>query len=242
MPYWLSSAVETMVSECGKSMMQPDGDSRLMSEMVSIGTSEPTNQSDANRSSWSDWLGMVASIACAVHCAAMPFVIASLPALGLSFLADESFHQWMAVACFGIAIAAFVPGWRRHGSWLPGAVGLVGIIFIGGAAFGMPGECCASCETSLPDTVSVNTISEEESCECCVVAANESPDGSTSTPILRIASLAGMDPAALTPLLSWAAPWLTPIGGLILVAAHLLNRRFGCACGSCDEPLPQAAE
>ncbi|MEM0925351.1 MAG: MerC domain-containing protein, partial [Planctomycetota bacterium] len=42
-------------------------------------------------SGWSDWIGMIASIGCAIHCAAMPFVIAYLPSLGLSFLSDESF-------------------------------------------------------------------------------------------------------------------------------------------------------
>ena len=49
---------------------------------------------------WTDGLGMLASIGCAIHCAAMPFVIAYLPALGQSFLAGESFHQAMAISCF----------------------------------------------------------------------------------------------------------------------------------------------
>ena len=53
---------------------------------------EPT----ARSSTFRDWLGIVASIGCAIHCAAMPFVFAYLPAMGLSFLADESFHKWMA--------------------------------------------------------------------------------------------------------------------------------------------------
>ena len=65
-------------------------------------------------SSWRDWLGVVASVGCAIHCAAMPFVFAYLPALGLSFLADEAFHKWMALVCFLIAIVAFVPGIRKH--------------------------------------------------------------------------------------------------------------------------------
>jgi len=64
---------------------------------------------------WGDWVGMVASIGCAIHCAAMPLVIAYLPALGLSFLADEAFHQWMALACFVIALTAFIPGLCKHG-------------------------------------------------------------------------------------------------------------------------------
>ena len=39
---------------------------------------------DANvpNSTWRDLVGIVASIGCAIHCAAMPFVISYLPALG----------------------------------------------------------------------------------------------------------------------------------------------------------------
>ena len=73
-------------------------------DTLTVTTSESSN---ARMSTWQDSLGMVASIGCAIHCAAMPFVIAYLPALGLSFLADEAFHQWMALVCFLIAIGAF---------------------------------------------------------------------------------------------------------------------------------------
>lgn len=76
-----------------------------------------------SESSWRDSLGILASIGCAIHCAAMPFVVRFLPMLGLSFLADESFHQWMAVGCFFIALAAFVPGIFQHGRFAPLAAG-----------------------------------------------------------------------------------------------------------------------
>ena len=46
------------------------------------------------RRAWADWAGMIASIGCAIHCAAMPLVLAYLPTLGLSWLADEVFHKW----------------------------------------------------------------------------------------------------------------------------------------------------
>lgn len=209
-----------------------------MSDLVQLTVSEPITSEGATQSSWSDWIGVVASIGCAIHCAAMPFVIASLPALGLSFLADESFHKWMALVCFGIAVAAFVPGWRRHGRLFPGAVGMVGLTFIGGAAFGVPGECCASCEVESPEVVAVDTACTEECCECCLTEAEEEPsEDNDPVGILSITSMAGIAPEAVAPVLSRIAPWLTPIGGLILVAAHLLNRRFGCLCGCCDAPV-----
>ncbi|MEM0927404.1 MAG: MerC domain-containing protein, partial [Planctomycetota bacterium] len=33
------------------------------------------------------------------------------------------------------------------------------------------------------------------------------------------------------------APWLTPLGGLVLVGAHVMNRRFGCLCGCCETAI-----
>ena len=99
-------------------------------------------------SSWRDSVGIIASVGCAVHCAAMPFVIAYLPVLGLSFLADEAFHRWMALACFVIAMAAFVPGFRMHKRFLPGLIAAVGLVMISAAAFGLAGDCCVACETN----------------------------------------------------------------------------------------------
>jgi hypothetical protein len=40
-----------------------------------------------------DRFGATASFLCAIHCAALPLVIAALPALGLGFLADHRFER-----------------------------------------------------------------------------------------------------------------------------------------------------
>ena len=62
--------------------------------VLETASSEPPASSEkTGLTRWSDWLGVVAAIGCAIHCAAMPLIIAYLPALGLSFLADEGFHQ-----------------------------------------------------------------------------------------------------------------------------------------------------
>jgi hypothetical protein len=182
-------------------------------------------------SPWRDLLGIVASIGCAIHCAAMPFIISYLPALGLSFLADESFHKWMALACFLIAIVAFIPGLRKHGNWLPVSIGAGGLAMITFAAFGFAGECCPSCaaqttneERGINSFALVSTDVGCEHCEDCTALA-ETTDDSTLT-----AGAAGDEPKHQ---LSMLAPWITPFGGLILVSAHLLNRRYGCLCGCC---------
>ena len=200
-------------------------------------TVEADGALSASLSTWKDWMGIVASIGCAIHCAAMPFVFAYLPALGLSFLADESFHKWMALVCFLIAIVAFIPGIRKHGNWTPISIGAVGLALITFAAFGLAGECCSSCSAASANPGSELSASvtpgkacaECEACECCAaLAANATGKGDSA-----VSSDNGDKD-----LLAVLAPWITPVGGLILVAAHLLNRRFGCLCGCCG---PEAA-
>jgi hypothetical protein len=98
--------------------------SELPLEAPSLGSTAISDQfTESSWTCWSDWAGMVASIGCAIHCAAMPFAIAYLPALGLSFLADQAFHKWMVAGCFAIALAAFIPGVRKHGRLTPKYVG-----------------------------------------------------------------------------------------------------------------------
>jgi len=183
--------------------------------------------------STSDWLGMVASIGCAIHCAAMPFIIASLPTWGLSFLADEAFHKWMALICIMIAIAAFIPGWRKHRRMLPAAVGGIGLALISLAAFGLAGQCCPGCESINTESSEHGGIAEagcnDSCCEQCDKAIAVEADR-------LVGNSVGIGQVPSTSLLVSIAPWLTPVGAIILVIAHLLNRRFGYLCGCCLNP------
>lgn len=206
--------------------------------------------SQGSSAAWSDSVGMIASIACAIHCAAMPFVIAYLPSLGLSFLADESFHQWMAVACFFIALTAFVPGLRKHKRLTPVIVGSVGLVLISTAAFGFAGECCVACEANANSEANLASQANASTEATALVACDEECCSLCSAEIAGISGLAQDAPddfvaaetksASVGPgasaLVDAAVPWLTPLGGLILVTAHLLNRRYGCLCGCCDVP------
>ena len=194
-------------------------------ELTALPSEEAAENVNSSVSAWRDWLGMVASIGCAIHCAAMPFVIAYLPALGLSFLADESFHKWMALFCFLIAIVAFIPGIRKHGNWIPISIGAVGLVVITFAAFGLAGECCSSCQLTEPaaDVHAAALDGECEQCACCQTETETSESAIAAAPEVD----QGKD------LLATLAPWITPFGGLLLVSAHLLNRRYGCLCGCC---------
>lgn len=57
-----------------------------------------------------DLCGVAASVACAIHCAALSLILATLPAWGLSWLADKAFHRWMALllVCMVFAVGRHV--------------------------------------------------------------------------------------------------------------------------------------
>lgn len=285
-----------------------------MSQLTSIGPDLPLPRSQAYR----DWLGVGASVLCAIHCAAMPFVVGFLPLLGLSFLADPSFHQWMVAICLALALLAFVPGWRRHHRLAPAIIGMAGLGLITFAAFAGPDDCCPTpCDASTNSTdaatmtvAAANPIASPVACAatCCDTATTDEKRPSTvstvagidsggvgdekacaasccsSTPAPKIASGPAMSCAAsccdATPtstataiianrpapegddaasctssccpeegevvtagtsdfmVLVWL--WMTPIGGFVLVVAHLTNHRLSAHCkrACCTTTVP----
>ena len=149
-----------------------------MSHSISLDSNPDSGASQAYR----DWLGVTASVACAIHCAAMPFVVGFLPLLGLSFLADPSFHKWMVGICLGLALLAFVPGWRRHRGLTPAIIGLCGLSLISIAAFAGPEDCCPSCvETTAQNDSGVQPVGLTDGLLC------EATDGGVSDSNLMLA-------------------------------------------------------
>lgn len=61
-----------------------------------------------------DRIGATASFICALHCAALPFVLAVLPALGLGFLADHLFERVFIACASALALTVLLHGYRRH--------------------------------------------------------------------------------------------------------------------------------
>lgn len=61
-----------------------------------------------------DRFGATASFLCAVHCAALPLIIAALPALGLTFLANHRFERGFIAFASVLATTTFIVGFRRH--------------------------------------------------------------------------------------------------------------------------------
>ena len=211
---------------------------------------------------WRDWLGVAASILCAIHCAAMPFVIGLLPLLGLGFFADPAFHQWMVALCLSLAVLAFVPGWLRHRRLSPVLMAVGGVSAIAVAAFAGGDTCCPVNGTAVQETDLVSaapadsvanraadtgsavtdaglacTVSACSGCSSKVQATETAERAVAAAPVA--AKVSPVEPAAVGPVTVDAAqrsvfrmawPWVTPLGGGLLVVAHLRNRYWSCRC------------
>lgn len=185
----------------------------------------------AEANPWADWLGLVASVGCAIHCAAMPFVVAFLPMLGMSFLADSLFHKVMVGVCTLLAVAAFIPGYRRHRRFWPMITAGAGLCLISVAAFALEGNCCAICasqQESAPSATTVSVIGDDPLEASCV----DSACGCCDSTAENATSVSPVTESEVSPSLAFI-PWITPLGGLLLILAHYTNRRFSCRCDCC---------
>jgi hypothetical protein len=61
-----------------------------------------------------DRLGVSASTLCAIHCAAMPFLLSILPAIGLGFLANTAFEIAMIATSIAIGTISLGSSYRLH--------------------------------------------------------------------------------------------------------------------------------
>jgi hypothetical protein len=73
---------------------------------------------------------MSASLACAVHCAVLPLLLAALPGIGSARL-DSGRVDWAMVALAAvIAVRAHRGGFTVHRRWLPAVVAVAGLLII----------------------------------------------------------------------------------------------------------------
>lgn len=210
-----------------------------------------------------DRFGMMLSVLCMVHCAAMPFVLAWLPMLGASWLADETAHRWLAGGAMLLGAMAFWPGYRMHRKWGVLLLGLLGLSLITHAAFAHEDDCCrpflsrialASGSAGQSDSDSPghserdasafrqtgevpvpNAVdpSKPKSCQACCQKNAECDAEGPEAEALKVNS------ASSTTASTWST-WQTPLGGLLLVVAHVVNlraKKICCAnCLGADSP------
>jgi hypothetical protein len=77
-----------------------------------------------------DRFGAVASFLCAIHCAALPFVLALLPLVGLEFLADVRFERAFVMFACALALMTLVNGYRRHRRPVPLTLAFPGLALL----------------------------------------------------------------------------------------------------------------
>ena len=59
-------------------------------------------------------MGIMASLACAIHCAVLPLVISSLPFFGVNIINNEAFEYGMILLAFCVGFFSLIHGYRRH--------------------------------------------------------------------------------------------------------------------------------
>lgn len=80
-----------------------------------MATSAPARPTLFNRIA--DRVGATGSLLCAVHCAAIPLVIAAVPGVGLGLFASEGIELGFVVFATVLAFASLWMGYRRHRSF-----------------------------------------------------------------------------------------------------------------------------
>ena len=93
-----------------------------------------------------DTVGQVLSAVCAVHCVATPFMVGLGPAAASVF---GGAHPVLLAFVIGVALWAFVPGYRCHRSKRVVALAVAGVVTLGIAAFVLHGSLLAETAVSL---------------------------------------------------------------------------------------------
>ncbi|MBL8466222.1 MerC domain-containing protein [Methyloversatilis discipulorum] len=80
-----------------------------------------------------DRTAISASALCMLHCLAMPFLLLAVPMLATTFMADETFHRFLALIVLPTSVIALTIGCLRHkdGAVLGlGAAGLGALVLV----------------------------------------------------------------------------------------------------------------
>ena len=91
-----------------------------------------------------DALGVATSVLCAIHCAALPLFLTSLPLFGINIIHNNFFEAGMIGLAFVIGCLALYHGYKRHHHRV-----LPLLIFTVGFAFLLLKQIVVTYETSL---------------------------------------------------------------------------------------------
>ncbi|MEO0447060.1 MAG: MerC domain-containing protein [Verrucomicrobiota bacterium] len=178
-----------------------------------VNSSNPVQAVSGFRFPWNaDRFGVAASVLCAIHCAATPFLLLILPTFGKVWSHPAS-HWLMALIVIPIAGLMMTKGYKRtRRKWIV-LCGTLGILFIiVGAAAPYFESSGASTGTTPVAAQAGEAEASCESCDSCCPSIQTDENGESRLHI-PLASI------------------LTTIGGLFLIATHVGNL---CSCRECQ--------
>jgi hypothetical protein len=78
-----------------------------------------------------DGLGILTSLACAIHCAILPLMVTSLPLFGINIVHNQLFEWSMIVLAFAVGVYSLGHGYlKHHQSTLPLGIFIAGFAFL----------------------------------------------------------------------------------------------------------------
>jgi hypothetical protein len=78
-----------------------------------------------------DMMGMITSIACAIHCAILPLILTSLPLFGINIINNAEFEWTMITIAFMVGCYALLHCYKQHHkSFKPLLIFSAGFIFL----------------------------------------------------------------------------------------------------------------
>ncbi|HBY86158.1 MAG TPA: MerC domain-containing protein [Colwellia sp.] len=77
-----------------------------------------------------DKMAITLSIACAIHCLALPLLLLLLPSFMVLQLNNEAFHTWMVIIVIPTSVYALFMGCKQHKRYRLLFIGFLGLILL----------------------------------------------------------------------------------------------------------------
>ena len=191
---------------------------------------QPAEQ--AAEANWLDRIGISASLLCAIHCIAAPFLLLLLPAAG-SVWSHPAVHWVLAVLVVPLALWVLLKGYRMHGNRLTLVAASAGALLILAGLISPMVHSDPVVEFSVPtlfgsDASALSPVASVAHAPDVAAACTEACCPSISQDKEAGTSTISMPPGGL----------LTLLGSVLLVLAHTSNL-IACRCFSknaCDDP------
>jgi hypothetical protein len=157
-------------------------------------------------------------------------------------MASPEFHQIAAIICVSLVSISIWPAFHRHRDYRVLGLSTTGLVLILAAAFLLPDSCCST-ESGTPRISFASTNLHDHHDHSSHDHAGHDHSGhdhaAGNTGSSESAGSELVFAGLGTAIFAKVQPWMTPLGGLLLIAAHFLNLRRGIkvcqARCDCDE-------